>query len=164
MREGVIVAIIAATSAIVGTLAGGLVGYETNKSLQDRQIQQEERRQQTAAKAVVRLLITQYEADANRLRQMITLHEYDQASYSEHKFVSRIGQEERKLLAGNLPERDWSDVAAASEAIEVVQTELEVHHGRGRIGAAELEELETTDSTCETAFKALIPFANGKAA
>lgn len=164
MSEGMKVAIIAAVSAIVGTLAGGLITYETNKALQDKQIKQEEKRQQTTAKAIVRLLISEYHTDADRLRQMITLHEYDRASYSQHKFVSHIGQEERQLLAGNLPESDWSDIADASEAIETVESELEAHHGKGPIGPTEVEELEAANSECETAYKALVPFAEGKAA
>jgi hypothetical protein len=164
LPEGVTVAIIAAVSALVGTLVGGIITYETNKSLQNKQIQQEERRQQTAAEAVVRLLISEYHADADRLQQMVALREYDLASFREHTFVSHVGQEERKLLAGNLPEKDWSDVAEAAEAIETVESELEAHHGRGAIARTEVEELEAANSVCETAYKALVPFAEGKAA
>ncbi|HTR72948.1 MAG TPA: hypothetical protein VMG80_05070 [Solirubrobacteraceae bacterium] len=155
-------AIIAAVSALVGTLVGGIITYETNKSLQDKQIQQEERRQRTAAEAVVRLLISEYHADADRLQQMVALEEYDPASFREHTFVSHVGQEERKLLAGNLPERDWSDVAEAAEAIEAVESELEAHHGKGAIGSDEVKELEEANSRCEAAYKALVPFAEGK--
>jgi hypothetical protein len=162
LREGVTVAIIAAVAALAGSLIGGGITYLTDKSVQNKQIEQEETRERIAAEAVVRLLISEYRTDADRLQQMITLREYDLASLREHTFVSRVGQEERKLLAGNLPEKDWSDVAEAEAAIETVESELETHHGRGQIGTAEAEELETANSVCKTAYKALTPVAEGK--
>jgi hypothetical protein len=162
LREGVTVAIIAAVAALTGSLIGGGMTYLTDKSVQNKQIEQEERRERIAAEAVVRLLISEYHIDADRLQQMIALHEYDLASFREHTFVSRVGQEERKLLAGNLPEKDWSDVAEAANAIETVESELEAHHGRGQIETAEAEELETASSVCKTAYKALTSVAEGK--
>lgn len=162
LTEGVTVAIIAAVAALAGSLIGGGITYLTDKSVQNKQIQQEEGRERIAAEAVVRLLISEYHTDGDRLQQMIALHEYDLASFREHTFVSRVGQEERKLLAGNLPETDWSDVAEATEAIETVENELETHHGRGQIGRAEAAELEAASSVCETAYKALTPVAEGK--
>jgi hypothetical protein len=164
LPEGVTVAIIAAIAALAGSLIGGGITYLTSRSVQNKQIEQEEARERVAAEAVVRLLISEYHIDADRLQQMIALREYDLSSFREHTFVSRVGQEERKLLAGNLPEKDWSDVAAAASAIETVESELEAHHGRGQIGTAEVEELETASSMCETAYKALIPIAQGKTA
>lgn len=162
LPEGVTVAIIAAIAALAGSLIGGGITYLTEKSVQNRQIEQEERRERIAAEAVVRLLIAEYHTDADRLQQMIALREYDSASFREHTFVSRVGQEERKLLAGKLPEKDWSDVAEAADAIETVESELEAHHGRGQIRKAEAEELEAASSVCETAYKALTPVAEGK--
>lgn len=156
------VAIIAAVAALAGSLVGGGITYLTDKSVQDKQIEQEERRERVAAEAVVRLLVSEYHNDADRLQQMITLREYDLASLHEHTFISRVGQEERKLLAGNLPEKDWSDVAEAADAIETVESELEAHHGGGRIGTAEAEELEAASSVCEAAYKVLVPVAEGK--
>jgi hypothetical protein len=164
LPEGVIAAVIAASSAIAGTIVGAVVSYEGNRSLQNRQVQQEEARQRTTARAIVRLLMSEYHTDADRLRQMIALREYDPASYREHTFASRLSQEDRKLLAGNLSERDWVDIAEAAQAVELVQSELELHHGRGSIGAAELEELETARTVCRTAYNALVPVAEGKRA
>jgi hypothetical protein len=155
------VAIIAAIAALAGSLIGGGITYLNDKSVQNKQIEQEERRESIAAEAVVRLLISEYHTDADRLQQMIALREYDLASFREHTFVTRVGQEERKLLAGNLPEKDWSDVAEAADAIETVENELEAHHGRGHIGTAEAEELEAASSVCETAYRALTPVAEG---
>jgi hypothetical protein len=162
LRESVTVAIIAAVAALAGSLIGGGITYLTDQSVQNKQIEQEEGRERVAAEAVVRLLISEYHTDADRLQQMIALREYDLASFREHTFVSRVGQEERKLLAGNLPEKDWSDVAEAADAIETIESELEAHDGRGRIGTAEAEELEAASSVCETAYKALTPVAEGK--
>ena len=162
MPEGVMVAAIAAVAAIAGTIVGAVVTYEGNKSLQNHQVKQEEARQETAARAVVRELISEYHTDADRLQLMLDVHEYDPTSYRERTFAGHLNEEDRKLLAGNLSERDWVDIAEAAQGIEAVETELELHHGRGKIGSTEGEELEAANSACKAAYTALTPVAEGK--
>jgi hypothetical protein len=158
------VALIAAAAAIAGTLVGGALSYFGNQELQTRQIEREEARQTASARAVVRLLISEYHTDADRLQLMITLREYDPVSYRERTFAGHLDEEDRKLLAGNLSEHDWVDIAEAAEAVELVETELELHHGRGKVDGAELEELETARRACKTAYTLLTPIAEGRGA
>src|ERR1700683_3617906 len=90
LREGVTVAIIAAVAALTGSLIGGGITYFTDKSVQKKKNGEGERRERIAAEALVRLLISEYHIDADRLQQMIALREYDLASFREHTFVSRV--------------------------------------------------------------------------
>lgn len=162
LPEGVVLAVIAASSAIAGTMVGAIVTYEGNRALQDRLTHQEEARQVTAARAVARLLRAEYHTDADLLEEMRILGEYDPESYRQRKFVSHIGQEDRKLLAGRLSARDWEDVAEASQAVEAIDGDLEAHHGRGPVGAGEMEEVDRALAVCHTAFTALEPLADGR--
>lgn len=162
--EGVLVAAIAAISAISGTVVGAVVTYKGNEQLQDRLVHQEEARETMAARAVVRLLISECEADGGRLFFMKTTGEYDSTFYVEHAFVSHIGQEERRLLAGRLSEQHWIVVAEASRQIEAVQTDLEIHHGKGTIGEEERVTFDKADSACQTAYTVLAPLAEGRMA
>jgi hypothetical protein len=162
--EGTVVAAIAAIAAIAGAVVGGAVTYLGNEQLQKHQIEQEASRQATSARAVVRLLMSEYYNDGNRLLNMIHTGAYNPYSYRERAFVSQIGEEDRKLLAGNLSERDWVEVSEASQAIEAVQADVEAHRGRGRLGAEEREVFELTRSLCNTAYTALAPIAEGKRA
>jgi hypothetical protein len=164
LPEGVVVAIIAATSAISGTIVGAAVSYVGNQHLQARQVAQEEARQTTQARAVARILMSEYRNDFLRLGGMIAEREYEVASYRERSFMSHVGLEDRKLLAGRLTENDWLDVSAASQAIEGVEGELETHHGQGHVGPEERESLERSRAACMTAYDALIPLAEGKIA
>jgi hypothetical protein len=162
--DGVVVAIIAALSAIGGTVVGAAVSYVGNEHLQAREIAQEEDRQTTASRAVARILMSEYAVDVTAIGQMLAEREYEAASYRNHTFVSHVGLEDRKLLAGRLTEDDWVDVSAASQAIEQVDAELEAHHGKGRIGVEERGVLESARGACESAYKALTPLAAGAAA
>lgn len=164
LPEGVVVAVIAATSAIAGTMVGAIVTYEGNRALQDHQTHQEEARQATAVRAVARLLRAEYHADADLLEEMRILHEYDLESYRQRKFVSHVGREDRELLAGRLSVRDWDDVAEAAQAIEAIEGDLEAHHGRGAVGVGEREEVDRALAVCEAAFTALEPLADGRTA
>ncbi len=163
LPEGVVVAVIAAVSAISGTVVGAAVSYVGNQHLQARQVAQEEARQTTAARAVARILMSEYKADDARLGGMLAEGEYDPATYRERIFVSHVGLEDRKLLAGRLTEGDWVDVSEAAQAIEEVEGELEARHGEGRIGPEEREVLERARSACTSAYTALTPLAEGKA-
>lgn len=107
--------------------------------------------------------MSEYQTDADRLVYMTDSGEYDPESYRERTFVSHIGQEDRKLLAGRLSENDWLAVSKASREIEVVQANLEVHHGSGEVGHYEHASLEDAHSACKAAFVALIPLAEGNA-
>jgi hypothetical protein len=159
--EGVLIAIIAATAAISGTIVGAVVTYVGNRQLQDRQLQQEEARQTASTRAVARLLMSEYQIDAERLEYMIGASQYELASYREHTFVSHIGQEDRKLLASHLSEQDWIDVSAASQKLEVVAADLEAHRGNGKTGTYEHETLEEARAACSTAFDALRKLSEG---
>jgi hypothetical protein len=163
LPEGVLVAAIAALSAIAGTVVGGIVTYIGNERLQTHQVDQEEARQTTAARAVARILMSEYQADVGWIVIMTSGGEYEPTAYREHLFVSHIGAEDRKLLAGRLSEQDWLSVSAASRAIEDVQANLESHGGHGSIGAEERETLERARSACSSAYSALAPIAEGKA-
>jgi hypothetical protein len=164
LPEGVIVAAIAASSAVAGTLAGSLVTYAGNKALQNRQVEQEATRQQAAARAVVRLLMSEYRKDGKQLEDMTGAGAYDTYSFNERTFVSKIGQEDRKLLAGNLSEKEWTAVSEAANALEAVAANVEVHRGKGRLGSVEVGIFDGTEKLCEQAYSAVTPFAEGKAA
>ena len=164
LPEGVIVAAIAASSAVAGTLAGSLVTYVGNKALQNRQVEQEAERQQAAARAVVRLLMNEYQKDGRQLEDMTGAHAYDTYSFNERTFISKIGQEDRKLLAGNLSEKEWAAVSEAANALEAVAADVEGHRGKGRLGRLEVEIFDETERLCERAYTAVTPFAEGKAA
>jgi hypothetical protein len=157
LSEGVLVACIAAVSALAGTLVGAIVTYEGNSQLQNRQVRQEEARQDTVTRAVARLLTSEYQADIGRLVFMIEAGEYDPESYRERTFVSHIGQEDRKLLAGRLTGADWNAISRASREIEAVEANLEVHHGKGEVGHYERATLEAADTACKSAVAALTP-------
>jgi hypothetical protein len=133
-----------------------------NRQLQDRQLSQEEARQTTSARAVARLLMTELRADYARLEYMISNHIYDASAYRDRSFVSQVGLEDRKLLAGHLTEEHWVDVSEASQQVEVVAGELEAHRGRGSLGLEEREILQKAQSACGTAYTALAPLAEGK--
>jgi hypothetical protein len=156
------VAIIAATAAISGTIVGAFVTYVGNRQLQDRELAQEEARQTTAARAIARLLMSEYRTDAEQLLYMASSGRYEWASYHQHTFVSHIGQEDRKLLAGHLSERDWLAVSAASREDEVVQADLEAHHGSGVTGPYEQDTIEKAQADCSAAFHALEPLVQGR--
>jgi hypothetical protein len=162
LPEGTAVATIAAVAAIAGAIVGGAVTYLGNEQLQNHQIEQEQTRQETAARAVVRLLMSEYHADGDQLVDMLGSHAYSAYSYRERTFVSHIGEEDHKLLAGNLSEQDWIKVSTASRAIEAVEADLEAHRGKGRLGIEEFEIFEQARSVCNTAYAALMPLAEGK--
>lgn len=163
LPEGVVVAIIAAASALSGTIVGAAVSYLGNQHLQGRQIAQEEARQTTAARAVARILMSEYRAEYVRLGGMLAEREYELASYRERVFVSQVGLEDRKLLAGRLTENDWVEVSAASRAIEEVEGDLEAHRGEGQVGPEEDDTLTRARGACMSAYGALTPLAEGKA-
>lgn len=158
-----VVAIIAAGSALLGTAVGATVTYLGNQHLQTRAIAQEEARQTTAARAVARILMSEYKAEYVRLGGMIAEGEYEIASYRERIFVSKVGQEDRKLLAGRLTENDWVAVSNASQAIEEVEGDLENHRGAGHVDPEAQDTLTRAHSACMTAYAALTPLAEGKA-
>lgn len=153
---------IAALSAIAGTVVGAVVTYKGNEQLQNRVVRQEEARAVTSARAVVRLLISECEADEGRVLFMKATGEYDSTLYLEHAFVSHISEEERRLLAGQLSEQHWIVVAEASRQIEAVRTDLEIHHGKGEIGEEEGVTFDKARSACHTAYTSLTPLADGR--
>ncbi len=163
LPEGVVVACIAALSALAGTLVGAIVTYEGNRQLQNRQVHQEEARQAKDVRAIARLLMYEYEIDSDRLFYMIEDGEYNTEIYREQTFVSHVDPEDHKLLAGSLSERDWLSVARASRKLAAVQASLEVHHGRGEIGSEEHKQLEEARYASDTALTALTPLADGAA-
>jgi hypothetical protein len=157
-----VVAIVAAIAAIAGTLVGAFVTYEGDRQLQDRELAQEEARQTTAARAIARLLMTEYQVDAERLYYMASSGHYEPAAYREHTFVSRMDDEDRKLLAGHLSEHDWLAVSAAARENEVVQADLEAHQGTGTTGPYEHDTIEKAEADCSAAFRDLEPLAEGR--
>ncbi len=163
LPEGVLVAIIAAVSALAGTVVGAAVSYLGNEHLQERQVSQEEARQTAAARAVARILSSEYLADVVIARAMLAEHEYDPKAYRERAFVSHVGLEDRKLLAGRLTENAWMAVSGASRAVEEVEGDLEDHRGKGRVGEEEEPTLVRAGTDCQDAYEALAPLANGKA-
>lgn len=162
MRQDIVLASIAAISALTGTAVGAFVSYEGNRQLQNRELKQEEARQTTSARAVARLLMSEYRADASALEEMISTHKYYPLAYRQRTFVSHVGQEDRKLLAGSLSEEDWVAVSEASRQIGVVAGEVEAHRGQGSLDIEEDEILEKVRSACGAAYKALTPLAEGK--
>lgn len=161
--EGVAVALVAAVSALVGTAVGAAITYLGDQHLQERQVAQEEARQTTAARAVARILMSEYKAQYRRLGGMIAESELEPASYHQRIFVSQVGVEDRKLLAGRLNEKDWTSVSTASQFVEDVEGDLETHHGEGHVDTEEQETLELARSACKTAYVALTPLAEGRA-
>lgn len=153
---------IPAAAAILGTLVGGFATYVGNQQLQDHQIAQEEARQTASARAIARLLMNEYQIDIKHITYMRGAGEYQPASYSRHTFVTRIGLEDRKLLAGQLSARHWIKVSAAAQEIEVVAGDLEAHRGRGTVGPYELETLTEADTACSQAFEALRPLGENE--
>lgn len=164
MPEGVLVAVIAAVSAISGTVVGGVVTYLGNQSLQTHELSQEVARQTTAARAVARILMSDYQTDLAWLLLMTSGEQYEPASYREHVFINHIGQEDRKLLAGRLSEHEWTEISLADRDIEDVEADLEQHHGHGTIGEEGIEALQRARTACETAYDALGSLAEGQAA
>lgn len=152
---------IPAAAAILGTLVGGFATYIGNQQLQNHQIAQEEARQTDSARAIARLLMNEYQTDLKRIAYMTAAGEYEPTSYSRHTFVTRIGLEDRKLLAGQLSARHWIKVSAAAQEIEVVAGDLESHRGRGAVGPYEHETLTEASTACSAAFEALRPLAEG---
>ncbi|HSZ14110.1 MAG TPA: hypothetical protein VK790_08750 [Solirubrobacteraceae bacterium] len=163
LPEGVVVAIIAAVSALAGTVVGAAVSYVGNQRLQEREVAQEEARQTTAARAVARILSSEYLAEYLRVRGMLAEREYDPTAYRERSFISHVGLEDRKLLAGRLTENAWMAVSGASRAVEEVEGDLEDHRGEGRVGEEEEATLARARTDCLAAYEALTPLANGKA-
>lgn len=155
---------IAAIAAIVGTLVGGLATYAGNQQLQNRQVAREEARATTSVRAIARLLMTEYQKDIKALDLMRGIGEYEPASYHRHTFVSSIGLEDRKLLAGRLSAQHWLSVADAAQEIETVAADLEAHHGQGALGQYEQETLKEARGACAAAFGALRPLAEEKSA
>ena len=160
-REGRNVAIIAATAAILGTLTGGFATYLGNRLLQERQLNREEAQQTAAVRGVARLLKLEYLTDINRLLEMTAGEEYSPEIYRKRVFVSRITPEDRKLLARRLAEREWTAVANAEQWIERVETELELHHGRGTVGPFEEKTLQEAEAACKAAVGALAVLSRG---
>jgi hypothetical protein len=155
------VAIIAATAAILGTLTGGVATYLGNRLLQERELNREEAQQTAAARAVARLLRSEYETDSDRLLEMSSAEEYSEEIYRKRVFVSRIGQDDRKLLARRLSEAEWTAVSNAEQMIERVETELEIHRGRGEIGQFEEKTLQQARTACNAASAALASLSRG---
>jgi hypothetical protein len=159
--SNIVVALIAAASAIAGAAVGGFATYETDRSLQDQQVQREEARQATAARAIARLMMSEYEDDADQLRYMIGTGEYAPEIYRARTFVSHIGQEERKLLAGRLSEREWVDLSEAAREVEIVEADVEIHRGTSAVGEEERETFKRARVACDAAAAALGPLARG---
>ncbi len=155
------VAVIAGLSAIGGAAVGGFATYKIDKAMQDQQVHEEEVRQTTAARAIARLMMSEYEDDADQLRYMIGTREYAPASYHARTFVSHIGQEDRKLLAGRLSEKEWQDLSEAAHEVEVVEADMEIHSGRGPVGEEERETFKRARAACDVAAEALGPLAQG---
>jgi hypothetical protein len=148
---------------VSGTVIGAVVTYVGNERLQNHQLNREEARQATAERAVVRLLMSEYRGDAGRLTYMISGRQYDVGSYRQRAFVSRVGLEDRKLLAGRLSEKEWDALANASQAVESVEADLEQHRGHGQIDEEGEQRLQQTLSACRNAYEALRPEAEGSA-
>jgi hypothetical protein len=162
LRDDIVLASIAALSALTGTAVGAFVTYEGDRQLQNRELKQEEARQTTSARAVARLLSSEYQADVNALEYMITNNKYDPLAFRDRTFVSKVGQEDRKMLAGSVTERAWVAVSEASRQVQVVAGELEAHRGEGSISAEAGEILESVRAACVSAYDALTPLAEGK--
>jgi hypothetical protein len=160
--ESLAVAFITGAAGFGGALAGGYITYKSNEKVQDRQVGQEAARRADSARAVARLLMSEYHKDADRLEELAAEGMYIPALYRQRTFVSRIGLEDRKLLAGQLSEQVWIDVAGAASAIEEVEADFEAHDGKGLIGAEELETLKAARAACDKAYKALTPLAEHK--
>jgi hypothetical protein len=161
LPEGVLVAVIAATSALAGTLVGAIVSYEGNQQLQDRQVHREESHETTAARAIARVLMSEFIADERSLTYMTDADEYDSHSYDQHKFVSKVSEDDRKLLAGRLPESSWTALSKGDRAVQAVEAALEEHHGRGLVDADERTTLKQAEADCRQAVAALTPLAEG---
>ncbi|HXB63919.1 MAG TPA: hypothetical protein VNV42_03475 [Solirubrobacteraceae bacterium] len=160
-REGIVVAVIAAVSALAGAAVGGAITYLSNEHLQTREVAREEARQTTAARAVARILMGEYRAEYVRMGGMLAEGEYEPASYHERVFVSQVGLEDRKLLASRLTEDDWVAVSKASRGVEEVQGALEARHGEGAIDSEERETLARARGACSVAYNDLTPLAEG---
>lgn len=155
------VALIAAASALAGTLVGGGVTYLSNERLENRQVAQEEARQTTASRAVARVLMVEYETEIDWLEQTVEEKAYIVSTYHERIFVSKVGLDDRKLLAGHLSEGDWAAVSKAEYYVEAVEGALQAHHGAGGFSSEEREVLERATTACNEAKQDLTPLADG---
>lgn len=167
-RPEFVVATIAAVAAIAGTIVGAAVTYVGNRQLQDRQLRQEEARESVPLRASARLLQLEYRVDFDELKSifervtyMAASGEFGQISH-EGTLVSRISEEDRKLLAGRLSLPAWQAVVQAEISLANVERILRRAHSKGAAIAPQREQLKLAYQACDNAYEALMPLVEGK--
>jgi len=143
----------------MGTLVGGLLAYETQHQLQNRQLARDDRRDAIVARAAARL---------ERDRLEIVAGEVDGMLRDGHYVVIRTGLQselsvgDRKLIAGRIDADAWHIVTEADLFLQLVAQRLEDKVDGEAIGPDTQSFLRAASRSVHRADAMLEPLADGK--
>jgi hypothetical protein len=153
------IAMLSAAAALLGTLVGGLLTYETQQRLQDRQLARQDRRDAVVARAAARL---------ERDRLEVVAGEVDAMLQDKHYVVIRSGLQselsidDRKLIAGRVDAKGWRIVTEADLFLKLVAERLQ-HAPDGRsISRATQRFLSQASASVHQADATLEALADGR--
>jgi hypothetical protein len=107
---------------LLGTIVGGVLTYETQQKLQDRELARQDRRDAVVARAAARLERDRLEVVAGQVDAMLA---------DKHYVVIRTGLQselsidDRKLIAGRVDARAWQVVSEADLFLKPVAERLQ---------------------------------------
>jgi hypothetical protein len=116
------IAMISAGAALLGTLVGGLLSYETQKHLQDHQLARQDRRDAVVARAAARLERDRLEIVAGQVDAMLLDGRY---VVIRGGLQSELSVDDRKLIAGRVGANAWQIVSEADLFLKLVAERLQ---------------------------------------
>jgi hypothetical protein len=125
-REALIVAIIAAGAAILGTLGGGVATYLGNASVTERQLRAERAARRFAAVGVARVMAEDFVTSAALLESMVDQHRFFR---SRNRVRTSPAVADKELMAAHLPTTQWRDVGFADTGLVFAERLILQHRG-----------------------------------
>jgi hypothetical protein len=116
------IAMLSAGAALLGTLVGGLLTYETQQRLQDRQLARQDRRDAVVARAAARLERDRLEIVAGQVDAMLRDGHY---VVIRGPLQSELSVDDRKLIAGRVDAKAWQIVSEADLFLKLVAERLQ---------------------------------------
>lgn len=138
------IALITAAAAVLGALVGGGATYLSSKSVLDRQLGREERREHERARGVARVYAEQ-DIDAAAILAGAKLRQQWPVQ-SERVYFELPALEDRRLVEGRLSLKSAAAVTTGDTVVRAVTVELQTRSGQplGPSGNALLSEYEAS--------------------
>ena len=116
------IAMLSAAAALLGTIVGGVLTYETQQKLQDRELARQDRRDAVVARAAARLERDRLEVVAGQVDAMLVDKHY---VVIRSGLQSELSIDDRKLIAGRVDARAWQVVSEADLFLKLVAERLQ---------------------------------------